>query len=223
MGVDTLATDPVEPNRLYVQGGTYTNEWTNQNGAIYRSTDRGNTFERTDLPFKGGGNMPGRQWANAWQSIPIRTARSILAPGAVTDFGGAPITAPVGRRSKTFPTPAHTSRVPTVPPAGHSGGGVGDLRSTNRDPGNPTQDHLRRRRGQGRERLSQRRRRRYLGGRPRPTDRFLPHHGVLASTACSTSVTAMAAVHLTARRATLEVRHGDRRVDEDQPRAVQQR
>ncbi len=60
MGVDTLATDPVEPNRLYVQGGTYTNEWTNQNGAIYRSTDQGNTFERTDLPFKGGGNMPGR-------------------------------------------------------------------------------------------------------------------------------------------------------------------
>src|SRR5882672_8295982 len=59
-GVDTLATDPVEPNRLYIQGGTYTNEWTNQNAAIFRSADRGNTFQRTDLPFKGGGNMPGR-------------------------------------------------------------------------------------------------------------------------------------------------------------------
>jgi hypothetical protein len=59
-GVDSLATDPVEPNRLYLAAGTYTNEWTDANGAILRSTDYGATFERTDLPFKVGGNMPGR-------------------------------------------------------------------------------------------------------------------------------------------------------------------
>lgn len=60
MGVVTFATDPVEPARLYIAAGTYTNVWTSQNGAILRSTDRGATFQRTDLPFKLGGNMPGR-------------------------------------------------------------------------------------------------------------------------------------------------------------------
>ncbi|WP_410789620.1 RICIN domain-containing protein [Kribbella sp. C-35] len=59
LGIDALATDPVEPNRLYLATGTYTNEWAG-NGAILRSTDRGRTFQRTDLPFKLGGNEPGR-------------------------------------------------------------------------------------------------------------------------------------------------------------------
>jgi xyloglucan-specific exo-beta-1,4-glucanase len=59
-GVESIATDPVQPNRLLLAVGTYTNVFTSQNGAILRSTDRGRTFERTDLPFKNGGNMPGR-------------------------------------------------------------------------------------------------------------------------------------------------------------------
>src|SRR5262245_24881151 len=59
-GVDSLATDARDPNRVYLAAGTYTNEWTSMNGAILRSTDRGNTWQRTDLPFKVGGNMPGR-------------------------------------------------------------------------------------------------------------------------------------------------------------------
>src|SRR5262249_11032066 len=59
-GVASPATDPVAPNRLYIAAGTYTNEFTSQNGAILRSTDRGNSFQRTNLPFKVGGNMPGR-------------------------------------------------------------------------------------------------------------------------------------------------------------------
>ncbi|GGJ51364.1 sialidase family protein [Deinococcus roseus] len=59
-GVDSLATDPVDPNRVYLLAGTYTNDWDPNNGAILRSTDRGNTWARTDLPFKSGGNMPGR-------------------------------------------------------------------------------------------------------------------------------------------------------------------
>jgi xyloglucan-specific exo-beta-1,4-glucanase len=59
-GVESIATDPVDPNRLYIAAGTYTNNFTTQNGAILRSTDQGNTFQRTMLPFKLGGNMPGR-------------------------------------------------------------------------------------------------------------------------------------------------------------------
>jgi photosystem II stability/assembly factor-like uncharacterized protein len=59
-GVESIATDPVDPNRLYIAAGTYSNSWVSQNGAILRSTDQGKTFQTTQMPFKMGGNMPGR-------------------------------------------------------------------------------------------------------------------------------------------------------------------
>jgi len=59
-GIASIATDPVEPNRVYAAAGTYTNDWDPNNGAILRSTDQGNTWAVTPLPFKVGGNMPGR-------------------------------------------------------------------------------------------------------------------------------------------------------------------
>lgn len=39
-GIVSLATDAVDPNRLYLAAGTYTNSWDPNNGAILRSTDR---------------------------------------------------------------------------------------------------------------------------------------------------------------------------------------
>ncbi|MGV9454361.1 RICIN domain-containing protein [Streptomyces sp. NPDC003635] len=59
LGIDAVATDPVDPERLYLAAGTYTNEWAG-NGALLRSTDRGRTFKRTELPFKLGANEDGR-------------------------------------------------------------------------------------------------------------------------------------------------------------------
>jgi xyloglucan-specific exo-beta-1,4-glucanase len=59
-GVDSLATDPVQTNRVYAAVGMYSNSWDPNNGAILRSTDRGDTWQVTTLPFKLGGNMPGR-------------------------------------------------------------------------------------------------------------------------------------------------------------------
>jgi hypothetical protein len=59
MGVESIAVDPSDPNRVYLACGTYTNERT-PNGAILRSRDRGRTFERTNVPFKFGGNESGR-------------------------------------------------------------------------------------------------------------------------------------------------------------------
>lgn len=59
-GVASIATDAVDPTRVYLAVGTYTNDWTSQNGAILSSTDQGASFQRHDLPFKLGGNMPGR-------------------------------------------------------------------------------------------------------------------------------------------------------------------
>ncbi|KOX28171.1 carbohydrate-binding protein [Saccharothrix sp. NRRL B-16348] len=59
MGIESVATDPVDPDRLYLATGTYTNDWAG-NGALLRSTDQGRTFQRTDLPFKLGANEDGR-------------------------------------------------------------------------------------------------------------------------------------------------------------------
>ncbi|MEV6800605.1 cellulose binding domain-containing protein [Micromonospora rifamycinica] len=59
-GVVSLATDPVQTNRVYAAVGMYTNDWDPNNGAILRSADKGATWQATALPFKNGGNMPGR-------------------------------------------------------------------------------------------------------------------------------------------------------------------
>ncbi|HEY0531018.1 MAG TPA: xyloglucanase, partial [Actinoplanes sp.] len=59
-GVLSIAPDPVQTNRVYAAVGMYTNDWDPDNGAILRSSDKGNTWQVTQLPFKNGGNMPGR-------------------------------------------------------------------------------------------------------------------------------------------------------------------
>ncbi len=59
-GIESIATDPVNPNNLYIAVGTYVNDWAPTNGAILRSSDKGATFTRVDMPFKMGGNMNGR-------------------------------------------------------------------------------------------------------------------------------------------------------------------
>ena len=92
-GVESIATDPVEPNRLYLAVGTYTNDWASTNGAILRSTDRGSSFQRTDLPFKLGGNMPGRGMGERLAIDPNRNrilylgARSGAGLWKSTDYG----------------------------------------------------------------------------------------------------------------------------------------
>jgi photosystem II stability/assembly factor-like uncharacterized protein len=57
MGVESIALDPNDPNRLYMACGTYTSA---KNTAILRSNDRGKTFQRTNVPFTMGGNENGR-------------------------------------------------------------------------------------------------------------------------------------------------------------------
>ena len=59
MGIESIALDPSDASRVYLACGTYTNPRT-PNGAILRSDDRGRTFQRTDVPFKFGGNEDGR-------------------------------------------------------------------------------------------------------------------------------------------------------------------
>jgi photosystem II stability/assembly factor-like uncharacterized protein len=55
-GIESLALDPNDTNRVYLAAGIY--EFTRS--AIFRSDDQGRTWQRTDVPFKMGGNETGR-------------------------------------------------------------------------------------------------------------------------------------------------------------------
>jgi len=56
MGIESIAPDPADPQRVYLAAGTYSRGA----AAILRSADQGRTFQRTDVPFKMGGNENGR-------------------------------------------------------------------------------------------------------------------------------------------------------------------
>ncbi|KAJ7655091.1 hypothetical protein DFH06DRAFT_1413528 [Mycena polygramma] len=79
-GVAALATDPVQTNRLYLATGGYTNSFElslqphsnadcPNNGNILISTNYGSTFTASPLPFKVGGNMPGRGMVRVFVQI----------------------------------------------------------------------------------------------------------------------------------------------------------
>ena len=55
-GCESISVDPNDPQRVYLAAGIYSRG----HAAILRSDDQGNTFQRTDVPFKMGGNESGR-------------------------------------------------------------------------------------------------------------------------------------------------------------------
>lgn len=56
IGIESIATDPVDTNRVYAACGTYMGS----DGALIASDDYGKTWKRFDLPFGCGGNNSGR-------------------------------------------------------------------------------------------------------------------------------------------------------------------
>ncbi|MFF8997627.1 cellulose binding domain-containing protein [Streptomyces achromogenes] len=84
-GVVSLASDPVQPDKVYAAVGTYTNSWDPTGGAVLRSADRGASWQKTDLPFKLGGNMPGRGMGERLAVDPNRD--SVLYLGAPSGKG----------------------------------------------------------------------------------------------------------------------------------------
>ncbi|MFF3350105.1 cellulose binding domain-containing protein [Streptomyces sp. NPDC002779] len=84
-GVVSIASDAVDPNRVYAAVGTYTNSWDPGNGAVLRSADRGASWQKANLPFKLGGNMPGRGMGERLAVDPHRN--SVLYLGAPSGKG----------------------------------------------------------------------------------------------------------------------------------------
>lgn len=84
-GVVSLASDSVAPDKVYAAVGTYTNGWDPTNGAVLRSSDRGASWQKADLPFKLGGNMPGRGMGERLAVDPNKN--SVLYLGAPSGKG----------------------------------------------------------------------------------------------------------------------------------------
>lgn len=59
MGIESLALDPTDPNKVYIAAGTYTQEWAGP-ASMLRSSDRGATWEVTPMAHKMGANEWGR-------------------------------------------------------------------------------------------------------------------------------------------------------------------
>ncbi len=78
LGIESLALDPTDPEKLYLAAGTYVNART-PNGAILRSSDEGRHFEITRLPFKLGGNEDGRFAGERLQVDPNQPQTLLLA------------------------------------------------------------------------------------------------------------------------------------------------
>ncbi len=77
LGIVSLATDPIEPQRVYLAAGQYLPEWA-KNAAILHSSDYGTTWQRTPLPIKLGGNADGRSTGERLQIDPHKNNRLLL-------------------------------------------------------------------------------------------------------------------------------------------------
>ncbi|CAM3300739.1 hypothetical protein KIPE111705_00640 [Kibdelosporangium persicum] len=114
-GVASLATDPVDPNRVYVAAGMYTNSWDPNNGAILRSSDRGATWQRTNLPFKLGGNMPGRGMGERLAIDPNRNSTLYLAAPSGNGLWRSTDSGVSWSKVTSFPNPGNYAQDPNDP------------------------------------------------------------------------------------------------------------
>ncbi|MBQ1464110.1 MAG: cellulose-binding protein, partial [Ruminococcus sp.] len=79
IGIESIASDPKEPNRVYAACGTYMGE----NGAIIASGDYGKTWKQFDLPFGCGGNNSGRGVGERLKVDPVNN--NVVYFGSRTD------------------------------------------------------------------------------------------------------------------------------------------
>jgi photosystem II stability/assembly factor-like uncharacterized protein len=59
LGIESIGVDPSNANNVYIAEGMYSASWGGPS-AIFRSNDKGRSFEMSPMPFKMGGNDDGR-------------------------------------------------------------------------------------------------------------------------------------------------------------------
>ncbi|GAB4004858.1 hypothetical protein GCM10029992_51060 [Glycomyces albus] len=75
--VVSMATDPVETDRVYAAVGAYTISWDANNGSILYSDDKGRLGASPSCRSSRVATCPAGAWANAWPSIPPTTPNCI--------------------------------------------------------------------------------------------------------------------------------------------------
>ena len=70
MGIESVAADPADPDVVYLAAGMYFSG----EAAIWRSADRGAHWQVTPVPFRMGGNEPGRGLGERLAIDPRRTS-----------------------------------------------------------------------------------------------------------------------------------------------------
>ena len=99
-GALSLAVDPHDPDRLYMAAGEYTGPYA-RGGALLRSTDRGATWAKTELPVKTGGNEDGRNTGERLMVDPAKGA--VLFLGAKDGLYRSPDHGETWSRVEAFP------------------------------------------------------------------------------------------------------------------------
>ncbi|MGA9669339.1 MAG: cellulose binding domain-containing protein [Terracidiphilus sp.] len=105
LGVESIATDPVNPNNLYVMAGLYTNSFTTQNGTLLISNNQGSTFTQVPMPFKVGGNMPARNMGERLAIDPNLNSTLFFAARSGNGLWESTNSGATWSRVTSFPTP----------------------------------------------------------------------------------------------------------------------
>ena len=74
IGIESVATDPVEPNRVYLACGTYMSDA----AALLASDDYGETWYQYDVEFSCGGNQSGRGTGERMKVDPVNNKNIYL-------------------------------------------------------------------------------------------------------------------------------------------------
>ena len=115
-GVLSIATDPVQTNRVYAAVGMYLNSWDPNNGAILRSTDRGATWHVDHAAVQGRRQLPRpRAWASGSRSTRTTTRTSTLEPRTATACGAAPNFGQTWAKVTNFPNVGNYVQDPADP------------------------------------------------------------------------------------------------------------
>ena len=89
-GIESIAADPVDPNRVYIAAGQYL---TAGNGQILSSTDMGRTWTRNNIAAPMGGNVNGRSMGERLADRPEPAQHPVLRlahRGPVEEHGLCP-------------------------------------------------------------------------------------------------------------------------------------
>ena len=128
-GSESIATDPIDPQRLYIAAGMYQG----QPAAILRSMDQGKTFQTVDVPFRMGGNEAGRGVGERLAIDPnennilyfgSRSAGLWISKDAALTWSKVDSFPPISAPAPAQPTSPRTEVGASPAPAGGGAGGV---------------------------------------------------------------------------------------------------